>query len=65
MEKIISRRARSFRQLPWFLDQADFALLYDNSGREPVLVGKKEQGEIVIDPAAPEALRKAVFSLKS
>ncbi|HEX4028577.1 MAG TPA: AAA family ATPase [Rhizomicrobium sp.] len=26
IKKILERRERSFRQLPWFLDQADFAL---------------------------------------
>jgi predicted ABC-type ATPase len=28
-ERIRARRERSFRQLPWFLDQADRALIFD------------------------------------
>ena len=31
--KIIERRARSLGQLPWFLDHADWAAIYDNSAR--------------------------------
>ncbi len=64
-QKIIERRKRSFKQLPWFLDQADFALIYDNSAKEPKLVGKKERGVIVLDPTAPNEIKTAVLSLKS
>ena len=63
--KIVERRERSFKQLPWFLDQADFALIYDNSAKKPKLIGKKENGTIIIDPSAPSDIRKAVLSLKS
>ena len=63
--KIIERRERSFKQLPWFLDQADFALIYDNSAKKPKLIGKKENGVIIIDPSAPSDIKKAVLSLKS
>ncbi len=63
-EKIVSRREKSFKQLPWFLDQADFALIYDNSSREPVAIGRKENGVIVLDPAAPEEIKRAVRSLR-
>jgi predicted ABC-type ATPase len=31
-DKIIARYARSLDQMPWFLNQAHNALLYDNSG---------------------------------
>jgi len=65
VKKIVERRERSFKQLPWFLDQADFALIYDNSGKEPTLVGKKENGVIVLDPLAPSEIKRAVLSLKS
>lgn len=64
-QKIVERRKRSFKQLPWFLDQADFALIYDNSAKEPKLVGKKEDGVIVLDPSAPSEIKTAVLSLKS
>jgi len=63
--KIVSRREKSFRQLPWFLDQADFALIYDNSSKTPVMIGRKENGVIMLDPAAPTEIKKAVRSLKN
>jgi predicted ABC-type ATPase len=57
--KIKQRWARSLKQLPWFLTQADWALLFDNSS-ELRVIGRKEGGTVVLDPTAPVALRKAV-----
>ena len=37
-KRIRARRERSFRQLPWFLDQADRALIFDNSGSTPRII---------------------------
>jgi predicted ABC-type ATPase len=62
-DKIVERRERSFKQLPWFLAQADFALLFDNSGAEPKLIGRKIKGIVEIDPAAPDAIKKAARNL--
>jgi predicted ABC-type ATPase len=62
-EKIRQRRERSFQQLPWFLDRADFALIYDNTS-EPVLVGRKHHGVIEIDPSAPSEIKEAVETLR-
>ena len=59
-DKIRERRERSLRQFPWFLEQADLALIYDNSGMEPRLVGQKRDGVVVLDPAAPAAIQAAV-----
>lgn len=59
-DKIRERRERSLQQFPWFLEQADLALIYDNSGMEPRLVGQKRDGVVVLDPAAPEAIRDAL-----
>ena len=59
-DKIRERRERSFQQLPWFLRHADLALVYDNSGAEPLLVGRKQDGVVTLDPTAPEAIRRAV-----
>lgn len=59
-DRIRSRWSRSLAQLPWFLDQADQAALFDNSGAGPRLIGKKVQGVITIDPDAPLALRKVL-----
>jgi predicted ABC-type ATPase len=58
-EKIRERRERSFKQLPWFLKNADLALIYDNSSASPRLVGRKQDGIVQIDPAAPEPVKRA------
>jgi predicted ABC-type ATPase len=58
--KIRERWGKSLRQLPWFLDQADQAAIYDNSGSKPRRVGWKHQGTAYIDPAAPAAIREAL-----
>ncbi len=59
-EASIRRRwTRSLAQLPWFLEQADQAALFDNSGAVPRLIGQKQAGAITIDPSAPLALREA------
>lgn len=62
--KIRERRERSFRQLPWFLGQAQFALIYDNSGASPKLIGKKQNGVLQIDPAAPDEIKAAARKAK-
>lgn len=58
--KIRERWGKSLRQLPWFLDQADEAAIFDNSGAVPQLVGHKQDGVIAIDPDASRALREAL-----
>ena len=55
-DKIRSRHARSLVQLPWFLNQADLALMYDNSGASPELVGQKSDGSSWVDVHAPKDL---------
>jgi predicted ABC-type ATPase len=57
---IRKRWTRSLAQLPWFLEQADQAAIFDNSGAIPQLIGQKQQGKIIIDPSAPFALREAL-----
>lgn len=61
--KVRSRRENSFEQLPWFLDRADMALIYDNSGAEPRLIAKKTGGVITVDPSAMEPIRRAVETI--
>jgi predicted ABC-type ATPase len=58
--KIRARWKRSLEQLTWFLEQADQAALFDNTGAVPRLVGRKLRGSIVIDPSAPLPLRIAL-----
>jgi predicted ABC-type ATPase len=59
VDKIKARWTRSLEQLPWFLDQADWALLFDNSD-ELRLVGRKANGIVTLDPAAPDVIKEAV-----
>lgn len=62
-DKIRARFRRSLEQLPWFLDQADRAWLFDNSGAHPVLVGEKADGVLTLDPATPWVLQEALSGL--
>ncbi len=54
------RYERSLRQLPWFLDQADRAWLYDNSGAELKLVATKSDDVLAIDVTSPRRLLVAL-----
>ena len=59
-DKIIERHTRSLDQLSWFLERADQAWLFDNSGATPRLIGKKEAGVIALDEKAlPEVVAAA------
>jgi predicted ABC-type ATPase len=58
--KIRERWAKSLAQLPWFLDQAEWAAIYDNSADKPRRVAVKKDGTIYLDPEAPAAIRTAV-----
>lgn len=62
--KIRERRERSFAQLPWFLNQADVALIYDNSSASPALVGRKQNNVIEIDPGAPDEIKRAAHAIE-
>jgi predicted ABC-type ATPase len=47
-------------QLPWFLEQADVAWLFDNSRASPRLIGQKQDGTIILDvEALPEIVTAA------
>jgi predicted ABC-type ATPase len=62
-QKVRERWHRSLRQLPWFLNQADRALLFDNS-KKLRIIGRKEGGTVVLDPSAPPAIQKVVGQLR-
>ena len=64
-DKILSRYARSLDQLPWFLDQADQAWLFDNSGAAPRLIGEKRERVIRLDATALPAVVDAVGKIPS
>jgi predicted ABC-type ATPase len=58
--KIVDRYWRSLAQLPWFLDAADTAEIYDNSSAVPRSVGRKVDGALFLAPDAPENLLTAL-----
>jgi predicted ABC-type ATPase len=64
-EKVRARYTRSLEQLPWFLDQADAAWIYDNSGNEPKRIGEKSDGVVTLDESALAAVVAAVRSIET
>lgn len=61
--KIVERYWRSLAQLPWFLEMADLAEIFDNSGAEPKLVARKVASQVVVSPTAPINLLNAINAL--
>jgi predicted ABC-type ATPase len=59
-DKIVERYARSLNQLPWFLERADRALLFDNSGESAVLIGRKRNSIVRLEPKALPAVVAAL-----
>ena len=64
-DKIVERYARSLAQMPWFLDQADEAWLYDNSDTSPRLIGHKHKGVITLGPDALPQVVAAVETIRT
>lgn len=63
VEKVRERWARSLRQLPWFLNQADWALIFDNS-RKLRIIGRKMRGTVTLDPSAPSAIQEVAKKIR-
>lgn len=61
-DRIVARWQRSLNQLPWFLDQADWALLFDNS-ENLRLIGRKADGTVTLDPSAPDAIKNVIAKI--
>lgn len=61
--KVCKRYAGSLDQLPWFLEQADQAWIWDNSGATPRQIGEKQQGVIALDENALGVIASAVRSI--
>jgi predicted ABC-type ATPase len=57
------RYGRSLEQFRWFLDQADRAWIYDNSGAKPKQIGEKGDGVITIDEGALPRVVSAIQSI--
>lgn len=64
-DKVRSRYARSLAQFPWFLDEADAAWIYDNSGAQPQRIGEKKEGVVTLDEAALPAVVEAARSIET
>jgi len=64
-DKILSRYARSLDQLAWFLEQADSAWVYDNSGAEIRLIGQKESGVLTLDVDAIPTIRDVAERIRT
>jgi predicted ABC-type ATPase len=63
-DKVRSRYVRSLEeQFPWFLEQADVAWIYDNSGAQPRRIGEKAEGVIALDETALPAVIRAVDTI--
>lgn len=62
-DKVRKRYAGSLSQLPWFLDQADQAWIWDNSGATPKQIGEKQDGVIALDKNALEVIESAARSI--
>lgn len=62
-EKIRSRWFNSLAQFPWFLDHADRAWIYDNSGASPRRIGRKDDGTVELDESAIPEVIEAVRSI--
>lgn len=60
--KIRERYRSSLSQMPWFLNQADRAWIFDNSTAVPKLIAEKQGGVVQLDatalPAVSDAVRK-------
>ena len=57
------RYGRSLEQFRWFLDQADRAWIYDNSGAKPKQIGEKGEGVITIDEGALDIVVSTIRSI--
>jgi predicted ABC-type ATPase len=64
-DDVRKRYWRSLAQLPWFLEQADAAWIYDNSGASSKLIGEKQDGVVRLDENALEIVEKAVRSIET
>lgn len=64
-DDIRRRHARSLQQFPWFLEQADRAWIYDNSGAKPKRIGEKIDGVITLDEKALPIIVNAIRSIET
>lgn len=61
-DKVLERRSRSLYQLGWFFAQADEAWIYDNSGAEPVLIGRKHGDAVSLSSMVPAEMMQNLLN---
>jgi predicted ABC-type ATPase len=59
-DKIRARYLRSLVQLPWFLERANRAFIYDNSGKSPRLIAQKIDGAYTLSTDPLDAIAEAI-----
>jgi predicted ABC-type ATPase len=64
-DKILERYGKSLAQLPWCLERADRAWIFDNSGASPRTIGQKQEGVITLDERALPTIVEAVQSIRT
>lgn len=64
VDKIVSRRARSFEQLGWFVRKVDACYIYDNSTGEPELSAARVHGPLWTFNALPDDLQDVLDSVQ-
>lgn len=62
-EDVKRRYYRSLEQLKWFLDQADQAWIYENSGAEPRSIANKADDVITVDENALDVVLEAIRAI--
>lgn len=62
-DDVCKRYDRSLEQFRWFLDQADRAWIYDNSGAKPKQIGEKNDGIITVDEGALDIVVSTIRSI--
>lgn len=63
-EDIRKRYSRSLEQMPWFLDAANRAWIYDNSGAAPRRIAEKRDGIVTLDDRALQVVKDAVAAIE-
>lgn len=62
-DDVRKRYARSLDQMRWFLNEADHAWIFDNSGAKPKQVGEKAAGIVTVADGTLPALLDAIRSI--
>lgn len=63
LDKVLSRRLRSFDQLSWFLKNVDRCYVFDNSTGEPALIAERlDFDTLLLDGALPSDMADALLA---